>query len=203
MAATLAKLNLDLKDSDNSSWTEDQKEGYIQDGVYFLSRGQRPKVWTEVEDESVLTVADQDVYDLPANIIQVFEIWMEVLGTATPDDFAILRQYEVFNGQFRLNRRYTPGESGLKFRIKGAAKITSITDAPDEAETAILEYAQYRAMMAIANELTTFNTYSAKLQNISRNDVRLMAQYHKEEAVRERQDISKALKARPLTKGVY
>ena len=202
MALTLNTVrdNLEtmLKDTSNLTWSEAELALYIQQAVNWCSRGERPKLWTEVEDTSVTSVADIDTYTIS---LYPFEIWIQdSVGSTT---YSLIREFRIFSNQFRLASKHVPSTTGLIFRIKGATKYTSITDVADEFEDIILNYAAHKAMMAIVNELTKFNTYSAKLQNISRNDVRLLGQYYYNIAKEELISNAKPLKPKHMGMGEY
>ena len=194
LATTRANLRRLLSDeSVPYTWSDAKLDQYINEATRWLSLGQRPALWTEAIDDTVTTIVDQYEYALPTGFFRVFDIWKE---TISGDDtsYKLLRNWRVFGGNFQLGIYDRPDEAGLKYRLRGAKKYTVITEVEDEYETIILNYAVSRAFDDISSKMTQFNVYSAKLQNISRNDVRLKAQYHLTLAKQDKQDNKKALK---------
>ena len=180
-----ANLRNFLKDtnSGNYTWTDDELNQYILDGVRFCSRGRRPKIWNESEDESLTTVASQDTYDVPTGIIQIFEIWIQ--GQSGGTTYKNIRKFRVFNDKIRFALDYVPSLTGLTIRLKAATKMTTITDVDEEYEDIIRFYASHLAMESLTNDLSKFNTYSASLQDIKEKDVERLASRYYNTAERE------------------
>lgn len=198
MALSTASVRSNLRSLLNDetapyTWSDTNLDKYALEAVKWLSSGTRPALWAESTDSSKTTVFDQYEYALPTGFFAVFDIWVEsTSGDAT--SYRLLTNWRVFNSNFQLAIYDRPSEAGLHFRIRGAKKFTTIAEVPEEYEPIILDYAASRALDAISNEMTQFNTYSAKLQNISRNDVRLKAQYHRSIAMEAKRENKKALK---------
>lgn len=203
LAGTVSDLNELLNDSSNLTWTNAEKEHYVTAAVHFLSRGRRPKVWVEGEDETVLSTENVDAYNLPSGFFLIAELWLERTVNSSPVCYDLIRNFRIWNDQFRVGQSAVPCATGLKFRIKGIKKFTSITEVPEEYEDIILDYAQHRAFTDISNHLTKFNTYSAKLQNISRSDVVIRAREHLTNASRALAENSRPLPPVYMGSGEY
>lgn len=190
---TKTKLNELLNDADNSTWTDTEKTNFITAAVFFLSRGRRPKLWTEVENTTLTTTQDQDTYTIPAGIFAIAEIWMEDSINSTPPCFSLTRKWRAWAGSFRFAKGYIPSETGRTIRLKAIKKYTSITEVVDEYEDIVLDYAMFRAFTDLSNHTTLLNTYVAKLQGVSRNDIQIRAREHKQNA-----ELALRENARPL-----
>lgn len=205
MALTLTEVRTKLRNQlddnvavANQTWSDTELNQYIEEGIFFLSSGQKPTLWIETYDESITTTINETDYTIPANIFRIFDIRQQI--SSGSDIYKVLRRWKIFGNVIRIAYMDRPGQTDLIFKIFGAKKFTVLTEVPDEYERIILNYAVSRAFDQISSKMTQFNKYSAKLQNISRNDVRLKGKYFRDLAEKEKIENKKPMK--PVYAGV-
>lgn len=146
-AELLTQLNTRLRDSQNLTFTSDEKTEILTEAI------NDPFVTYPVRDTSLSTIASTYSYTLPTGIRDVFEVGIDLSGTgvATP----IPRDsYDIVDGVLYFNDTSLP--EGKTIVLVGNKKLTyASSDIPTQLCEYVLHLAMVSAFELLKTSLTT------------------------------------------------
>lgn len=172
-ATELTKLNTNLGDGDNFTFTEAEKTQALTDAY------NDEYVWDYTYDTSLTTTLKQNSYTLPTGMEHVEDLLLDTLsdGYGDPIDPSA---YRIYSGKIYFYRSHKYLLGGKTLIVVGKKKITTSDDLP----TYLQDYVQHLAQANTISLLT-----SKKVNRFIKNDTTMSemitkGQWHAQQAAR-------------------